>query len=304
MTDSFGASIEGYRDWLPYSGKRKGASTIRQYSRSAERLAAWAREQGRPGFGELTRADLRAFLNTLHGRGGGPPSPHWKSATWYGIKALFRYLADEEDCKDITASITVSRPSGSGRVTHLNAHEIDRLLAACQGACELAVISVCLDAGLRIAELASLQVTDVLVSDQMARRLIVRGKGGKTRGVVIGSRTAMDLRKYLRRRAKSPYAALPDLWLGQRGPMGISGLDKLIRRVGAKAGLEGIHPHLLRHSWAHMYRVNGGSVDNLATLAGWTGVAMSMRYGASAAAERAEAEARGLSLVDKMRGRS
>ena len=133
MTDSFGASIEGYRDWLPYSGKRKGASTIRQYSRSAERLAAWAREQGRQGFGELTRADLRAFLNTLHGRGGGPPSPHWKSATWYGIKALFRYLADEEDCKDITASITVSRPSGSGRVTHLDAHEIDRLLAACQG---------------------------------------------------------------------------------------------------------------------------------------------------------------------------
>ena len=171
---------------------------------------------------------------------------------WYGIKSLFKYLADEEDCKDITASITVSRPSGSGRVTHLDAHEIDRLLAACQGACELAVISVCLDAGLRIAELASLQVTDVLVSDQMARRLIVRGKGGKTRGVVIGSRTAMDLRKYLRRRAKSPYAALPDLWLGQRGPMGISGLDKLIRRVGAKAGLEGIHPHLLRHSWAHM----------------------------------------------------
>jgi integrase len=88
------------------------------------------------------------------------------------------------------------------------------------------------------------------------------------------------------------------------GAMGVSGLDKLIRRVGANAGLESIHPHLLRHSWAHMYRVNGGSVDNLATLAGWTGVAMSMRYGASAAAERAEAEARQLSLVDRMRGRS
>ena len=92
MTDSFTSSIEGYRDWLPYSGKRKGASTIRQYTRSAEQLAAWAREQGRQGFGELTRADLRAFLNTLHGRGGGPPSPHWKSAVWYGIKSLFGYL--------------------------------------------------------------------------------------------------------------------------------------------------------------------------------------------------------------------
>jgi hypothetical protein len=108
MTDSFSSSIEGYRDWLPYSGKRKGASTIRQYTRSAEQLAGWAREQGRQGFGELTRTDLRAFLNTLHGRSGGPPSPHWKSAVWYGIKSLFGYLADEEDCKDITLKITVS----------------------------------------------------------------------------------------------------------------------------------------------------------------------------------------------------
>ena len=65
-------------------------------------------------------ADLRAFLNTLHGRGGGPPSPHWKSAVWYGIKSLFGYLADEEDCKDITQKITVSRrraPAGLRTLT-------------------------------------------------------------------------------------------------------------------------------------------------------------------------------------------
>jgi hypothetical protein len=29
MADHFSSSIEGYRDWLPYSGKRMGASTIR-----------------------------------------------------------------------------------------------------------------------------------------------------------------------------------------------------------------------------------------------------------------------------------
>jgi site-specific recombinase XerC len=186
MTNSFSASIEGYRDWLPYSGKRKGAS-IRQYTRSAEQLAAWARQQGRQGFEELTRADLRAFLNTLHGRGGGPPSPHWKSAVWYGIKSLFGYLADEEDCKDITQKITVSRPSGSGRATHLDAVEIDKLLAACSDPRELAVISVFLDAGVRIAEAAQLKVADVLVDDLRSRRLIVTGKGPKTRVVVIGS---------------------------------------------------------------------------------------------------------------------
>jgi integrase len=81
-----------------------------------------------------------------------------------------------------------------------------------------------------------------------------------------------------------------------------SGLSKLIRAVGARAGLE-VHPHLLRHTWAHYYRLNGGQTDNLVYLAGWSGPAMALRYGRSAAAERAEQEALGLSLVDRQRRR-
>ena len=46
MADSFDASTEGFRDWLPYSGRHKGAATIEQYAASAGRLAAWARAQG------------------------------------------------------------------------------------------------------------------------------------------------------------------------------------------------------------------------------------------------------------------
>ena len=44
----------------------------------------------------------------------------------------------------------MSRPSGSGRVTHLDADQIDKLLAACSDPRELAVISILLDAGVRI----------------------------------------------------------------------------------------------------------------------------------------------------------
>ncbi len=173
------------------------------------------------------------------------------------------------------------------------------MTAACPGPRETAVSSVCLDTGLRISELASLQVADFLVDDLSARRILVLGKGDKVRGVVLGSKTALALRKYVRqRRAKSRYADSPALWIGQRGAMTISGLDDLIRSVGERVGLE-IHPHLLRHTFCHHYRLNGGAVDNLATLCGWSGVEMSMRYGKSAACERAEAEARGLSLVDR-----
>jgi integrase len=303
VADHFSASIAGFADWLPFNGRRKVASTIEQYTDSAQRLAAWAREQGRTTFAELTKADLRAFLGSLHGRYGGPPSEAFRATVWWGIRSLFRYLADEEDCKDLAASITIGRPPDSDHVTHLDADEIDALLKACTDPRDLAVISVALDSGLRIAELASLQVQDVVVDDLRARRILVRGKGSKLRVVIIGTRTAVALRRYLRQRARSPHAGLPDLWLGQRGAMTVNGLDKLVRAAGERAGLEGLHMHALRHSWAHFYRLDGGSVDNLAVLAGWSGVQMAMKYGRSAQAERAEQEAMGLSLVDRQRPR-
>lgn len=303
MTDSFDTSIAGFRDWMPYSGRHKSAATIEQYTDSAQRLASWAREQGRQDFSQLTKSDLRAFLGSLHGRNGRPPSQAWTSTSWAGVRSLFRYLADEEDCKDVAASITVSRPQASGRITHLDAHQVSALMAACQTAKETAVISVFLDAGVRIAEAARLKVSDAMVDDLRSRRIIVTGKGGKTRGVVIGAQTARALRRYLRERSRSRYASLDALWLSQRGAMSISGLDKLIRTVGDRAGLD-VWPHLLRHTWSHHFRLNGGQLDDLVYLAGWSGPSMALRYGASAAAERAEARARDLSLVDRQRGRS
>jgi site-specific recombinase XerD len=303
MADHFDASTEAFRDWLPYAGRYKSPGTVEQYVTAARRLASWARAQGHEGFGTLTKADLRAFLNSLPGRNGRPATASSKATIWWSIRSLYAYLAEEEQLPDLARSITVGRPQTSDRITHLDPQEVARLLKACQDPRELAVISVCLDTGLRIGELASLQVTDVMVDDLRSRRILVTGKGGKTRGVVIGASTAQALRKYLRWRSQRPGASLPWLWLGARGRLTVSGLDRLIRLTGTRAGLE-IHPHLLRHTFCHYYRLNGGQTDNLAYLCGWTGVAMALRYGASAAATRAEAEARELSLIDRMRGRS
>jgi integrase/recombinase XerD len=304
MTDSFDASTEAFRDWLPYSGRHKNARTIEQYVTAARRLAAWARMNGRTSFAQLTKPELRAFLSSLPGRDGGPATDSSKATVWWAIRSLYRYLEEDEGIPDIAKAITVGRPQAGDRITHLDGHQVGALLKACRTARELAVISVALDTGLRISELASLQVADVCLDDLRARRILVRGKGGKVRAVIIGVATARALRQYLRWRSQRYDGSLEALWLGERGRLSVQGLDRLIRGVGERAGLEGVHPHLLRHTWAHQYRVAGGSVDNLATLAGWTGVAMSLRYGASAAAERAEAEARELSLVDRARSRS
>ncbi len=108
MTDHFEASTAGFSDWLPCSpGRRKCESTCTRYIETVVRFASWARGQGRASFSEVTKADLRGYLNSLRGMRGGEAT---EAANWWAIRSLFRYLADQEDVPDITRSITMHRP--------------------------------------------------------------------------------------------------------------------------------------------------------------------------------------------------
>ena len=64
------------------------------------------------------------------------------------------------------------------------------------------------------------------------------------------------------------------------------------------AGLNGFHPHLLRHTAASRWLAAGGSEGGLMAVAGWSTRDMIDRYTRATAAERAAAEARGLNLGD------
>jgi site-specific recombinase XerD len=158
-----------------------------------------------------------------------------------------------------------------------------------------AIIRVMLETAIRKGEVMALELGDIDLDDGLVT--IRHGKGGKSRNVPIGPYATRALRAYLRHRTDHPLATTPQLWVGTRGrPMGYEGLRNTLRRRAQRAGIEGFHPHRLRHTAAHRWLAKGGSEVGLMAVAGWSRTDMLIRYTRAHASERAAEEARRLNL--------
>jgi integrase len=157
------------------------------------------------------------------------------------------------------------------------------------------IIRLMFETAIRSGELVNLQLDDV---NLIARLITIRrGKGGRGRIIPIGQATTEALLRYLDEREKHPLAALPDLWLGNRGKQfGPEGLSRSLRRRALRAGVQGFRPHRLRHTAAHRWLAAGGSESGLMAIAAWTRTDMLVRYTRARACERAAEEARRLNL--------
>lgn len=152
--------------------------------------------------------------------------------------------------------------------------------------------------GCRLSELTDLELDEVKLA---TREATVTGKAGKTRTVRFDAKAALALDRYLRARTKHRAAALPALWLGvrrNRKGMTADGVYQVVKRRGRRLGLD-IHPHILRHSFAHHWLDKGGAEGDLMELAGWDSPQMLRLYGASARGARAR---RAYDRVDVMGG--
>jgi site-specific recombinase XerD len=239
--------------------RRFSQETQRNYIRDVGRFASFL---GRPP-DTATAEDLRRFQ--VDQREAGVPVPTLNSI----VSALRFFFTQTLDRPDLARRLVrVSHPRKLPVVLSLD--EVARLLNATTCLKHQAALSVAYGAGLRVAEVSTLKVSDI-DSERMLLR-VERGKGGQYRNAMLSGDLLTLLRQWWKvgRRQGVMYR---DGWLfpGQHAmkPISTRQLHRIVVEAAQAAEIaKRVGPHTLRHSFATHLLEDGTDIRIIQVLLG------------------------------------
>lgn len=135
------------------------------------------------------------------------------------------------------------------------------------------ILILCFDCGLRLSELTRLYIKDFDLENFIIR---VTGKWNKQRNVPLTDTTLVYLKKYLELTGHRQHGKL---FLTVHGePITNDCIRTVFKRLKKKYNLQEFHPHLLRHSFATLFLLNGGDALVLQEILGHTTLEMTKNY--------------------------
>jgi integrase/recombinase XerD len=219
---------------------------------------------------DITPGDIRSFLAGLD---------HLSKKTvlnaHVALSSLWTWAVRDGYCVEHVVH-QVKPPKPEERIIQpFTQDEIRRILAEAvkrDSVRNRAIVLFLLDTGVRASELCALTIGDI-----QGAGVKIFGKGSKEREVPMSPRLLRALLDYLAGRRnttrKSPLFALRDGSFMNRGS-----LLKWFSRIGDRIGIEDVHPHRFRHTFAVNYLKNGGDAISLQRLLGHSTLDMVKRY--------------------------
>jgi len=247
---------------------------------------------------EVTMHDIDAFVDQQRQDGLSAATIKRRVAT---LKVFFDFLAEESGDVSWPNPVRFQRHAGKQpkRLPRdLSDEQVEQLWAVIHSPRDRAWFALMLRAGLRVSEVVSLTLSDLLApatADQPAR-LRACGKGQKERVVRLTADAYAVLQAWLQVRPASQEAAV---FLNERGrPLTADGLRWLLTGYGQQVGFE-VTPHQLRHTFSRQLTEAGMPVTSLSKLLGHAQVSTTQIYITGADPELARAYQTAMDQLDR-----
>jgi site-specific recombinase XerD len=257
----------------------KSPSTTRAYRSDLVTFARWFEQSNGEAFtpAAVTPTDIRSFrayqqvnrrlkpatvnrrLSSLH------RFFHWAEATG---------CVERDPTDDVAGVATVSAPP-----RWLDRQDLNRLTRTLErhgSLRDVAIIQLLRQTGIRVGELVALTTGDVHLGERSGKLVVRAGKGNKYREVPLNLHARKALQLYLDE--GRPVTTHARVFIGQRGPLTERAVQIILRKYAGLAGLEGVTPHTLRHSFGKTLVDAGEQITVVAALLGHESLKTTMVY--------------------------
>jgi integrase/recombinase XerC len=231
--------------------RRKSPKTVRCYREELAAYAAWSEAEFKepPTLQAIMESDLREWIAWLRARKG----PKLKPATINKKRAALKSFLRWSEVKGFSDPIEMPPPmkTQAGALRWLSRNDEHALVRAVDKGKDLrdrTLITFFLRVGPRIEEVSKLCRGDLELGEHKGW-VTLSGKGDKPRRVPIDNDTVKLLNELvptLKRTAKDPDV---HVFQGQRGPLSVSALHRIVAGYAERAKLPGVSAHNLRHTF-------------------------------------------------------
>jgi integrase/recombinase XerD len=281
---------EAIAQFLNFLTVEKGAAlnTIAAYRNDIQQLSAFCSSNkkvaGKATWAQVDRPRIQEYLQGLQAKAYADATVARKVAA---IKSFFAFL-HAEGITPTDPTETLSSPHvGKSLPKPISPEEVDELLeqplrrSTPEAKRDKAMLELLYATGMRVTELVSLNLTDIILNDGMAYVRCL-GKGSKERTVPIHEHAAESLLAYLKegRRRLVRVPGEKALFVNRRGErLTRQGFWLILKGYAQSAHIRsGVTPHTLRHSFAtHMLR-GGAPLRHVQELLGHANISTTQVY--------------------------
>jgi integrase/recombinase XerC len=263
-------------NFLRYLEVQKDASphTLRAYRKDLEEFSAFVRKEPE----DIEMIDVRGFVAGQIREGRERTTAGRRLAA---IRSFLKYLHKEGYLKANPAKLVSTPKTQKLLPKFLTVDDVFHLVEQPRGigfikARDRAILELFYSSGLRVSEVAGLNVEDVNTKEGLVK---VRGKGKKERIVPVGSKAVDAIKSYLVEKLllKRTDRAM---FLNRRGArLSDRGIRRIVVKYAKMAGIsDDIGPHTMRHTFASHLLQGGADLRVIQELLGHSSLSTTQKY--------------------------